>query len=91
VPYNLSQIIPVPSETGKSYGDLDEQYLTNSYRVYVTEAQARYMFAYIKQKQASSPICRNCQQHRVHLGRRELHGPAHSGSSHANDPEISSM
>jgi hypothetical protein len=56
VPYILGHIIPVPSETGKSYGDLDEQYLTASYRVYMTEAQARSVFAYIKQKQASSPI-----------------------------------
>jgi hypothetical protein len=56
IPYILGHIIPVPSETGKSYGDLDEQYLTASYRVYLTEAQARSVFAYIKQKQASSPI-----------------------------------
>jgi hypothetical protein len=56
IPYILGHIIPVPSETGKSYGDLDEQYLTASYRVYLTDAQARQVFAYIKQKQASSPI-----------------------------------
>jgi hypothetical protein len=56
VPYILGHVIPVPSETGKSYGDLDEQYLTASYRVYLTEAQARNVFAYIKEKQASSPI-----------------------------------
>jgi hypothetical protein len=56
IPYILGHIIPVPSETGKSYGDLDEQYLTASYRVYLTDAQARSVFAYIKQKQASSPI-----------------------------------
>jgi hypothetical protein len=55
VPYILGHIIPVPSETGMSYGDLDERYLTASYRVYLTEAQARNVFAYIKQKQASSP------------------------------------
>jgi len=56
VPYILGHIFPVPSETGASYGDLDEQYLTASYRVYLTEAQARSVFAYIKEKQASSPI-----------------------------------
>jgi hypothetical protein len=56
VPYILGHLIPVPSETGKSYGDLDEQYLTANYRVYLTEAQAREVFAYIKEKQASSPI-----------------------------------
>jgi hypothetical protein len=56
VPYILGHIIPVPAETGKSYGDLDEQYLTASYRVYLTDAQAKHVFAYIRQKQASSPI-----------------------------------
>jgi hypothetical protein len=56
VPYILGHIIPVPAETGKSYGDLDEQYLTASYRVYLTEAQAKTVFAYIKRKQASSPV-----------------------------------
>ena len=56
VPYILGHIIPVPSETGASYGDLDEQYLTASYRVYLTEAQAKNVFAYIKEKQASSPV-----------------------------------
>ena len=36
VPYILGHVVPVPAETGKSYGDLDEQYLTASYRVYMT-------------------------------------------------------
>ena len=30
--------------------------MTASYRVYLTEAQARTVFAYIKRKQASSPV-----------------------------------
>ncbi len=56
VPYVLGHVIPVIAETGKSYGDLDEQYLTASYRVYMTEAQASEVFAYIKHLQASSPV-----------------------------------
>jgi hypothetical protein len=56
IPYIIGQILPVPSETGKSYGDLDEAYLTGSYRVVMTEAQAKPVFAYIKQLQASSPV-----------------------------------
>ena len=56
IPYIIGQIFPVPSETGKSYGDLDEQYLTASYRVTMTEAQAKPVFAYIKHLQASSPV-----------------------------------
>jgi len=46
----------VPSETGASYGDLDEEYLTASYRVYLNEADAKKVFAYIKHLQATSPV-----------------------------------
>jgi hypothetical protein len=56
IPYILGHIMPVPSETGKSYGDLDEQYLTANYRVYLSEADARKVFAYIQHKQASTPF-----------------------------------
>jgi hypothetical protein len=56
VPYMLGHLIPVIAETGKSYGDLDEQYLTASYRVYMTEAQAQEVFAYIKRLQRISPV-----------------------------------
>jgi hypothetical protein len=56
LPYMLGHLIPVIAETGKSYGDLDEQYLTASYRVYMTEAQAQDVFAYIKRLQRISPV-----------------------------------
>ena len=56
IPYILGHVIPVPSETGKSYGDLDEEYVTASYRVYMTEAEARDVFAFIKRLQARSPV-----------------------------------
>jgi hypothetical protein len=56
IPYVLGHIIPVPSETGASYGDLDEQYLTASYRVLMDEAQANRVFAFIKHLQATSPV-----------------------------------
>jgi len=56
IPYIIGQILPVPSETGKSYGDLDEGYLLASYRVGMTEAQAKPVFAYIKHLQATSPV-----------------------------------
>jgi hypothetical protein len=46
----------VPAETGASYGDLDVQYLTASYRVYLSEDQAKKVFAYIKHLQATSPL-----------------------------------
>lgn len=56
IPYILGHFVPVPAETGASYGDLDEEYLLASYRVYLTEAQARAVFAYIKDKEAHSPV-----------------------------------
>src|SRR5262245_43296449 len=56
IPYVVGHLIPVPAETGKSYGDLDEQYLTASYRVYMTEAQARDVFAFIKRLEGASVV-----------------------------------
>jgi hypothetical protein len=54
--YVLGYLTWVPSETGASYGDLDPQYLTASYRVYLNEPDAKKVFAYIKKLQASSPV-----------------------------------
>ena len=54
--YVLGYVMRVPSETGASYGDLDPQYLTASYRVYLNEPDAKRVFAYIKKLQASSPV-----------------------------------
>jgi hypothetical protein len=56
VPYILGHFVPVPSETGASYGDLDEKYLTASYRVLMDEGQAARVFAYINHLQATSPL-----------------------------------
>lgn len=56
VPYVLGHLMWVPSETGASYGDLDVQYLTASYRVYLSEADAHKVFDYIKHLQATSPL-----------------------------------
>jgi hypothetical protein len=54
--YVLGYLMWVPSETGASYGDLDPQYLTASYRVYLNEPDAKRVFAYIKKLQASSSV-----------------------------------
>ena len=56
VPYILGHLMWVPSETGASYGDLDPEYLTANYRVYLNEADAKKVFAYIKDLQATSPL-----------------------------------
>jgi hypothetical protein len=54
--YVLGYVIWVPSETGASYGDLDPEYLTASYRVYLSEPDAKRVFAYIRKLQANSPL-----------------------------------
>ena len=54
--YMLGYVTWVPSETGASYGDLDPQYLTANYRVYLNEQDAKKVFAYIKKLQANSPV-----------------------------------
>jgi hypothetical protein len=56
IPYMLGHLTFVPSGTGASYGDLDEQYLTASYRVYLNAEDAKKVFAYIKHLQATSPL-----------------------------------
>lgn len=56
LPYILGHIMLVPAETGASYGDLDDQYLTAHYRIVLTEAQAKKVFAYIKDLQHSRPV-----------------------------------
>lgn len=54
--YVLGYFTWVPSETGASYGDLDPEYLTARYKVYLSEADAKRVFAHIKKLKASSPV-----------------------------------
>jgi hypothetical protein len=56
LPYMLGHLTWVPSETGASYGDLDAEYLTASYRVYLNEEDAKKVFAYIRHLQETSPL-----------------------------------
>ena len=54
--YMLGYITWVPSETGASYGDLDPDYLLAHYKVYLSEADSKRVFAYIKHLKDSSPV-----------------------------------
>jgi hypothetical protein len=54
--YILGYVTWVPSETGASYGDLDPEYLTAHYKVYLSEADAKRVFAYIKHLKETSPL-----------------------------------
>lgn len=52
--YMQGHVVPVPAETGASWGDLDEQYLTARYCVVLTEAEYRRTAAYIRRLQATT-------------------------------------
>src|SRR5579871_5675376 len=73
--YMLGYVTWVPSETGASYGDLDPEYLTAHYKVYLNEADAKRVFAYIKHLKEHSPVwsaeISNCT---AFIGHRSLHG-----------------
>ena len=52
--YLMGHVVPVPAETGVSYGDLDEQYLTARFCVTLSEAEYRKAAAYIRQLQTTT-------------------------------------
>ena len=49
--WTMGHLVPVLSETGPSDGDLEEQYVSNRYRVYLSEAEFNRAAAYIRSKQ----------------------------------------
>jgi hypothetical protein len=51
--YMQGMMVPVASETGPSWGDEDEQYMTARFCVTLTEAEYRKAVAYIKHLQAT--------------------------------------
>jgi len=54
--YLMGHVLPVASETGASYGDLDEQYMTARFCVTLTEQEFQRVSAYINQLQHSLPL-----------------------------------
>jgi hypothetical protein len=54
--WTVGHILPVPSETGPSDGDLEEQYISARYRIDLDEARYKEIVAFIRQLQASSPV-----------------------------------
>ena len=53
--WTVGHLVPVPSETGASDGDLEEKYVTARYRVWLTAAEFKKVDAYIKKLQADNP------------------------------------
>jgi len=56
VTYILGHIFPVPAETGYSYGDTDEQYVTARYRIEMDGDTYQRVAAFIKDLQAQANI-----------------------------------
>ena len=54
--WTIGHLVPVPSETGPSDGDLEEQYISARYRIDLNEAEYKDVVAFIRKLQASSPV-----------------------------------
>ena len=56
VPWMIGHLVPVPSETGASDGDTEDEYIIARYKVLLTEAEYKTLTNSIKKLQASSPV-----------------------------------
>jgi hypothetical protein len=56
VPWVLGHLMFVPSETGFSDGDIEDEYITARYRVSLTEAEHKKLMADIAKLKSNSPV-----------------------------------
>lgn len=56
IPWMIGHLVPVPSETGASDGDTEDQYIIARYRVLLSEAEYKTLTDNIKKLQDSSPV-----------------------------------
>jgi hypothetical protein len=56
IPWMIGHLVPVPSETGASDGDTEDQYIIARYRVLLSEPEYKKLVDGIKKLQASSPV-----------------------------------
>jgi hypothetical protein len=56
VPWMIGHVVLVPSETGASDGDTEDQYVTARFRVVMNEAEYKKVTGYINQLRAKSPV-----------------------------------
>ena len=56
VPWMMRHLFIVPSETGPSDGDLEDEYIAARYRVTMNEAEYQKLVAHIRKLQAGSPV-----------------------------------
>jgi len=56
IPWLLGHIVMVPSETGFSDGDIEDEYILARYRILLTKAEYDEATAFMRKLQASSPV-----------------------------------
>lgn len=56
IPWMIGHFVIVPSETGASDGDTEDQYVIARYRILLSEPEYRKVTAYMKKLQTSSPV-----------------------------------
>src|SRR5262249_30304150 len=56
IPWMIGHLILVPSETGASDGDTEDEYTIASYRILLTEPEYRRLVAHMKEMQANHPV-----------------------------------
>ncbi len=54
--YTVGHFVPVPSSTGWTDGDLEDEYISANWRVMLSEAEYKDTVAKIRKLQASSPV-----------------------------------
>jgi hypothetical protein len=55
VPWMIGHFVPVPSETGASDGDTEDEYIIARYRVNLTTAQHAELMTFVRRLQKDSP------------------------------------
>lgn len=55
-PWMVGHVVPVPSETGPSDGDLEEEYISARYRIDLTPVQYENIVRFVNKLAASSPL-----------------------------------
>jgi hypothetical protein len=67
--WTIGHIVPVPSETGASDGDLEEKYVTARYRVWMDYAHFKKLDTYIRKLQKDNPLWNALWNNCVEFGR----------------------
>jgi hypothetical protein len=56
IPWMIGHLVWVPSETGASDGDVEEQYVIARYRIILNQEEYKRVARYLKERQANAPV-----------------------------------